>query len=160
MKRFSGIAASAAGLVLALAGCGVTSMTSSGITVPAGPAVLDPFGLRERCGPGPGSETCTDRALEVAGEMLQNLGNPLAPPSESTPPFVMPFAIQVDGDPAWEWRSADGSGGSTPTATIDLEPFLSGSGDAIVRLAGDDRGYPVPEDLAQQMVDALFVRAD
>jgi hypothetical protein len=158
VRRFSRTAALAAALVLALAGCGLSSVSSSGITVPAGPAALDAFGLRERCNPGPGSDACTDRAFGVVGEMLQNLGSPSPPAPGLTAPLVAPFTIQVDRNPAWEWRSADGSGGSTAAAVIDLEPFLSGRGDAIVRIGGDDPGYPVTPELAQRLVDALFVR--
>lgn len=141
-------------LAILLAGCFATSTTSAGISVPAG-SDLDRFDLRERCGPRDSS--CTDRALEIAGTILQSLG-PANPPAPLPAPGLMPFTIQVDRDPAWEWRSADGSGGSTANAVIDLDAFLSGDGDAVVRIGGDDPGYPIPPALAQQLVDALFIQ--
>ena len=144
-------------LVLALVGCGVTSTSSSGISVPSG-ASLDEFELRDRCNPKDPTEDCTDRALEIAEAMLQRLGQP-QPPEDLRAAVAGPhFDIQVDRDPPWDWRSADGSTGTTPTATIDLVPcFVSGDG-AIVRLDVDAPGYVVPLDLTQRLVDALFVR--
>ena len=144
-------------LGVALTACGVTGLTSSGISVPAGPQ-LGEFGLTPRCRGEDSS--CTDRALEIAEETLQRLG-PALPPAE--PPgagaeLIVPFTVQVDRDPPWEWRSSDEDGGSVAMATIDLEPYLAGRGDAIVRLGGDDPGYPAPRELVELLVDALFVR--
>ena len=144
-------------LAMALVGCGVSSTTSSGITVPAGPQ-LNQFALAPRCPAGDAS--CTDRALELAEEMLRHLEAPL-PPADGAPTgtgLVVPFTVQVDHDPSWEWRSADGTSGSTGAATIDLEPFLAGRGPALVRIGGDDPAYAAPGDLTQQLIDALFIR--
>ena len=118
-----------AALAVALTACGVTALTSSGISVPAGPQ-LDQFGLTAKC---QGEDSsCTDRAMEIAEGMLQRLGPPLppAPAPAAGAELVVPFTIQVDRDPPWEWRSTgsgtDGSSGTVGMATIDVEPFLPG----------------------------------
>jgi hypothetical protein len=126
----------------------------TGISVPAGPQLVT-YGLAERCGE-PGDSSCTDRALDVAERMLVNLG-PAQPPTEPPASIAMPFTIQVDRDPAWTWRASDGSGGETAVAVIDLEPFLESRGPALVRIAGDDPGYAVPDELARELLDALFL---
>ena len=147
------------GLVLgvSLAACGVSSGRSSGISVPAGPQ-LEEYGLAPRC---QGQDSsCTDRAIEIAEEMLRQLGPPLpaaeAPAGDEA--IVVPFTVQVDRDPPWEWRSTGGNAGTAGMATIDLEQFLSGRGDALVRLDESDTAYPVPGGLAEQLVETLFTR--
>jgi hypothetical protein len=141
-------------LAFLLAGCFATSTTSSGISVPAGPD-LDRFDLRERCGGG--DPSCTDRAQDLISPILQSLG-PANPPRPAPAPGVLPFTIQVDRDPPWDWRSSDGSVGTTSNVVIDLEALLAGNGDAVARIGGDDPGYPIPAALAQQLIDALFIR--
>jgi hypothetical protein len=141
-------------LALLLAGCMGTTTVGYGISVPTGPD-LDRFGLRERCSGEDAS--CTDSAYDLVGTILQSLGPANAPnpsPALGGPPFI----LQVDRDPPWEWRSSDGAGGTSANVVIDLEPLLAGRGDAIVRIAGDDPGYPIPTALAQQLIDALFIR--
>ena len=150
MRRLLAIA-----FVALATGCGAWNSSSSGITVPGGPQAAQ-FGLTPRCQPG--DSTCTDLALATVDEILGNLGAPL-PPAPGAPPgpqVNFRFTIQVDRDPAWAWRSADGSGGTTGNAMIELEPYLAGRGDALVRIAGNDAAYPIPPELAQPLVDALF----
>jgi len=147
-------------LGLAVAACAptVTTITSSGISVPGAP-MLTAFDLHERCPLGQEARSCTDEALEVAGEILQQLGGPL-PPAEFGGELILPFPIDVERNPAWEWSSSNGERGTTLSATIDLEPFLAGRGDAVVRLGGDDPGYAVPDALAEALVDTLFLPGD
>jgi hypothetical protein len=146
-----------ASVVLALSACGGGSVVGTGISVPTGPQ-LDELGLTERCVE-PRDSSCIDRALDLAEQILVNLGA-AQPPVDPSQPLLAPFTIQVDRDPAWEWRAGDGSGGRTAVAIFDLAPFLASRGRAVIRIAGDDPAYPVPDDLARQLIDALFRAGD
>ena len=145
-------------LAILLAGCGIGSTTGSGISVPTGPQ-LNEFTLTERC-QAAGDSSCTDRALEIASELLRRLGPPMPPEDDrpAVPEVRVPFTISVDHDPPFEWDSADGTRGTTAGARIDLEPFLAGRGPAIVRIDATELTYPAPDDVSQLLVDALFLR--
>jgi hypothetical protein len=144
-------------IALLASACFAPTTTSTGISIPGDPT-LGELGLRLRCVE-PGDTSCTDRALEIAEAMLVRLGTAL-PPTDPDDPLRVPFTIQVDRDPAWEWRSAGGPGGTTRMVAIDLEPFLAGRGDATARINGDDPRFGVPAGLTTQLLDALFVPED
>lgn len=141
-------------LGMLLASCLGPSVVGSGISVPAGPQLVE-YELVERCGQ-PGDSSCTDRALDIAERILVNLGA-AQPPTDPQASLAVPFTIQVDRDPPWEWRASDGTGGQTAVAIVDLEPFLEGRGPALVRIGGDDPGYAVPDELTRELIEALFL---
>ena len=138
---------------LMLTSCLGTSTVGYGLAVPAGPQLAE-HGLAERCSE-PRDSSCTDQAFDIAERILVNLGA-AQPPVEPQASIEVPFIVQVDRDPPAEWRSTDGDGGEATLATIDLEPFLEGRGPALVRIGGDDPGYAVPDQLARELIEALF----
>jgi hypothetical protein len=109
---------------VALAGCFVTSTTTSGIGYPAGPS-LEKFGLRERC---PEGGDCTQRAMDAIEAALGRLGPELvnppitspggAPAAEPVPPDRLYVEITVD--PMLEWQAATGAAGSGSAFRVDL----------------------------------------
>jgi hypothetical protein len=143
--------------VLLLAACFGTTTGSSGISAPTGPTLAE-FGLRERCVAG-GDLTCSERALEVAGRALAQLG-PKIPDDGDGADALVGLVVQVDRDPPWPWRAGDGNSGVVGSASFDLTSFVTGEGDAHVRLNGVAGAYLLPDEAAQAMVEALWVRAD
>ena len=102
----------AAAFCLALvAGCGVTSTSSSGITYPAGPS-LEQFGVRERC---PQGGDCSERAMEAIQAALGRLGPEiLNTPIRSNGVEAVPedrLYVEVTIDPMLNWRSKAGAEG-------------------------------------------------
>jgi hypothetical protein len=150
----------ALGLALLVAGCPITSVGSSGIGYPVDPT-LSHYGLRLRCTM-PEDASCTDRALDIVGEAFPDLGGELPPwplPRDEAQPAIVPFVIEVQRDPPWDWRTIDEKGGRSGRAAIDLTQFLVGRGDAYVRFDESDPAFTFPDRWAERLVDALFVPA-
>lgn len=148
--------ASALGLVLLLSAClPFTSTSSSGLGHPVGPT-LNQFGLRERCPPREAS--CSDRAFSVARTTFASLGEPYEGPRDIAQPPAPRFTIDFDHDPPFDWRAADGSGGSAGRISVDVTSFLRDDGPAFAVIGGmgDGPAYVVPDELARQLLDALF----
>ena len=145
-------------LVGVLAGCWVTGTSSSGLGYPAGPG-LDEFDLRQRCGDQDAS--CSDRALEIIRQLLEDLGprieDPAAqPPMEGQPEGLL--VITASSDPPFDFRAADGTAGATLDVSADLTPSLSGEGAPYVVM--DAGAFEIDPDGATALLDALFVPVD
>ena len=158
------LAASGLGLILLLSGCLLGGSTSSsGLAHPVGPT-LARYGLRERCAD---EATCIDRAFEVARTIFHSLGERYDGPGDPAQPGVVPFTIDFDHDPPFDWRATDdvgpgGSGGTSGRISVDVTAILAGDGQAFAVIGGTGEGhaYVIPDDLARQLLDALFVPAD
>jgi hypothetical protein len=153
-------AAAAAAVLLAalLAGCPLTSTSGSGLGYSAEPT-LEALGLRERC---VGQDSsCSDRALEVIRQLLDGLGPRVNDPvaqqaAEGQPDGV--FVITASSDPPFEFRTADGSAGTTLDVSVDVTPSLEGRGAAYVVMEAG--AFEIDPEGARALLDALFVRLD
>jgi hypothetical protein len=148
----------AVALTVVLAGCFVGTPTTASMGYPAEPTTLE-YGLRDRCRPG-GPMDCSDRALRVIDEIVGSLGPMVAPaePSEPQASVPFPFVVEADRSEGWDWRSSDGDSGSTDRVRIDLSPYLEGFGSAELRFAEGGPAYAVPDDLAESLILAIYVR--
>lgn len=144
-------------LVAALAGCGVTSMSTGGISYPVGPSLAE-FQVRERCGGQ--DQSCQDRAQAVLDGILGELGAPVDDPAlqaPNDPPTEGRLAIIFDSDPAFEW-TAEGASGSAERVVVDVTGALRGGQSYAV--VGDGLAYEVDAEQAQDLLFALFVLTD
>jgi hypothetical protein len=124
------VLAATLGLVV-VAGCGVTSTTSTGMTYPAGPT-LEQFGLRERC---PQGGECSDRAMEAFVAALGRLGpeirnTPITSPGGAPAAAPVPedrLYVEMTVDPMLDWLATTGPGGSGGAFRVDLtdeDPYV------------------------------------
>ncbi len=149
------LAASGLGLILLLSGClSAGSTTSSGLGHPVGPTLTE-FGLRERCPPM--EDSCSEHAFSVARTIFASLGDAHDRQGDVAQPAEPRFTIDFDHDPPFDWRATD-SGGTTGRIAVDVTSFLRGDGPAFAVIGGTGEGpaYLVPDELARQLVDALF----
>ena len=145
-------------VLLVVAGCWATTTSSSGLGHPVGPS-LEEFGFRQRCGDEDSS--CTDRALDVIRQLLEDLGDrvedPLAQPlTEGQPPGIL--VITASSEPSFDFRTADGSVGQTLEVALDVTPTVNGENASYVVMPLG--AFEIDPDGAAALVDALFVRLD
>jgi hypothetical protein len=151
-------AAAAIALAALLAGCGITSVSSSGIGHPVGPS-LEELGLRQRCS---GEDTtCNDRALEIIRELMRRLGpraeSPEAhPPRDGQPDGLL--LVTASSDPPFDFRAVDSAEGTTAEVVVDLTPSLTGGGNAYVVM--EPGAFEIGPEGAGALLDALFVPID
>jgi hypothetical protein len=139
-------------VLLAAAGCGLGSTSSSGMTYPAG-ASLEQFGLRDRCPP---EADCSERAMEVIEGALARLGpeimdTPITTNGGAAGPPADRLYIDVTSDPMLAWRSSSGPEGASAGFMIDLtdeNPYVVVAPRFAFRLSDAD---------AAAIRDALFV---
>jgi hypothetical protein len=136
-------------LALSAAGCGVTSVSTSGLGHPAGPT-LEQFGLRERCLRGGDCSQQAEDAIEAAlgrlGAAIEN--TPIA--SNAGAPPVDRLYVQASRDPPMEWRSESASGTSLEVM-IDLtdeNPYV---------VVAPGQAFRLTEGDAAAIRDALFI---
>jgi hypothetical protein len=135
--------ATAVALCLVLiTGCGVMGTSSSGISHPSGPS-LEQFGLRDRCPPETG---CSERAMEAVEAALGRLGpeitdTPITSNGGVEGPPADRLYLEVMSDPMLEWRTAEGTEGSSAGFMIDLtdeNPYVVVAPGQAFRLADED----------------------
>lgn len=151
-------AAPAVLFAILLAGCGITSTSSSGIGHPVGPS-LDEFGVRQRCA-GEDS-TCNDRALEIIRGLLGGLGPRVENPDAQGPMEGQPdglLIVSASSDPPFEFLVADGTAGTTADVVVDLTPSIDGDGEPYVVM--DAGAFEIDPAAAAALLDALFVPLD
>ena len=111
-------------MLMVVAACGISSVSSASISHPAGPS-LELFGLRERC---PQAGECSDRAIEALTAALSRLG-PEIPNAPITSPGGAPAAppvpedrlvVEVMVDPMLDWQATTGPAGSGSAFRVDL----------------------------------------
>lgn len=95
--------------------------------------------------------------MSVLDQIVVSLG-PLVAPAEPEGTFALPFLVEADQTEGWNWRASNGDSGSTDRVRVDLAPYLEGSGDAELRFGEDGPGYALPDELAESLVLAIYIR--
>ena len=151
------------GLVLIIAGCALTTHTSSSGLGHPDERTLARFGLGLRCHGEDAS--CMDRAVDLAAEIAISLGQPYAGPVAAGPVAAdrdQPSRLVIDAakDPPFEWRASDDTGGTTINISFDLTDVLDATGPAfaVIGVAGDPEApmYVVSDEHAVQLLESLF----
>ena len=158
-------------IVVLLVGCGALLGVGSSSSVGwADGAGAERFGLVPRCRTGEGD--CADVAERVIVDvLLANLGGPatntvitdFGGPRTEPAGGIETLDIQYSHDPPVSWRAmaADGSTatGTTTQVVVDLAPFVRGTGQAyaLVERNGQPTALQVPDAIARQLLDAVYV---